>query len=146
MKEFLDLYDNQIKEKKLTYRQKEGMDHNQFMQQCRFKFNQLSNEGDIYKLNSYVLNRITFFIFLIKNEIEEIENKIKHYIQKINITISEFQNGTSKYNENQIYKIIQYKEEMKKLGIKLKVSIDENDIMEIKNELKSIIKQINKYY
>jgi len=110
------------------------------MQKCWTKFSKLSNEGDIINLNYDVINRLSIINNNIKSEIDDMENKIKNFIQKINYIILNFQNGSSKYNEKQIYKVIQQKEELEKLEIKLKVSIDKNDIIEIKNKFKSIIK------
>ena len=110
------------------------------MQKCWTKFSKLSNEGDIINLNYDVINRLSNINNNIKSEIDDMENKIKNFIHKINYIILNFQNGSSKYNEKQIYKVIQQKEELEKLEIKLKVSIDKNDIIEIKNKFKSITK------
>ena len=142
LKEFLDVYDNHIKEKNLIYNQKDKMDHNQFMQQCWNKFNQLSNEGDIFKLYSDVSNRLTLFNNQIKNEIKEMEIKIKKYIQKINNKITDLQIDTSKSKEYQINKSIQLKEELEKLEIKLKVSVDKNDITQIQSQLNQLKSQL----
>ena len=98
LNEFLDLYDNKIVEKDLTYRKINNMNHKQFMQQCKDKFNYLSNEGDIFNLNYDVLNRIkTFNNKNLKMKLIKWKNKINTLYTKINYAILEFQNGTSKY-------------------------------------------------